>query len=363
MLSVPTADTYYCYYNENHMEVQYLKLIKIDHDNNCVVEENIEEQEIVCNYVMSIIEQISENSGDREYRFKSEEMTMRIYLDNLVHNINRDDQSIAIANRLLLKENQAQERYSRITEIQKGILLIGFCKMTEIEYKVVICKADYTEFIEEATGQKKNGLPTKKKIFKSFCGNVTMNGGVHTFGKLVTYDVNSNQSKYWYSDFLDLEVCLDDSENTKKAFSYINSKILDPLRSDHPHEHLRLWNMTVGYMRSEGEFSIDYYADNILGTYRPEDGLVMTPLVRKAKELPSKFGFDNRFNKVPSVIKSRVKQEYKLTDDIKLTLTNHIQNLGSTIKAYKDLEENKYIMIKSDEGYRIANSISNEGAD
>lgn len=345
------------------METEYLRLIKIDHDNNCVEVENIDEQENVRDYVMAIIELISENAGDREYRFKAEEITMKTYLDNLVMNDNRDEQSIAIANRLLSKENQAQERYSRITEIQKGILLIGFCKMTNIEYKVVICKADYTEFIEEATGQKKNGLPTKKKIFKSFCGNVTMNGGVHTFGKLVTFDVNSNQAKYWYSDFLDLDVCLDDTENTKKAFKYIQAKIIDPLQKEHPYEHLRLWNMTVGYMRSEGEFSIGHYADNILGTYQPEDGLDMAPLVRKAKELPSKYGFDNRFNKVPTAIKSRFKQEYKLTDDIKLTLTNHIQNLSSTIKAYKDPEDNKYIMIKSEEGYRIANTIRNEGAD
>ena len=345
------------------MEIEYLRLIKIDHDNNCVEVENIDEQENVRDYVMAIIELMSENAGDREYRFKAEEITMKTYLDNLVMNDNRDEQSIAIANRLLSKENQAQERYSRITEIQKGILLIGFCKMTDIEYKVVICKADYTEFIEEATGQKKNGLPTKKKIFKSFCGNVTMNGGVHTFGKLVTFDVNSNQAKYWYSDFLDLDVCLDDTENTKKAFKYIQAKIIDPLQTEHPYEHLRLWNMTVGYMRSEGEFSIDHYADNILGTYQPEDGLDMAPLVRKAKELPSKYGFDNRFNKVPTAINSRFKQEYKLTDDIKLTLTNHIQNLGSTIKAYKDPEDNKYIMIKSEEGYRIANTIRNEGAD
>lgn len=345
------------------MEVQYLKLIKIDHDNNCVVVENVQEQETVRNYVMSIIEQISENSGDRKYRFKSDEMTMRTYLDNLVQNNNRDEQSIAIANRLLYKENQAQERYSRITEIQKGILLIGFCKMTDIEYKVVICKADYTEFIEEATGQKKNGLPTKKKIFKSFCGNVTMNGGVHSYDKLVTFDVNSNQAKYWYSDFLDLDVCLDDTENTRKAFRFICSKILDPLRNDHPHEHLRLWNITVGYMRSEGEFSIDYYADNILGTYQPEDGLDMTSIVRKAKELPAQGGFDNRFNKVPTAINSKFKQEYDLTEDIKLTLTNHIQDLGRTIKSYIDNEDNKYIMIKSEKGYRIANSIHNEGAD
>lgn len=97
------------------METEYLRLIKIDHDNNCVEVENIDEQENVRDYVMAIIEQISENAGDREYRFKAEEITMKTYLDSLVMNDNRDEQSIAIANRLLSKENQAQERYSRIT--------------------------------------------------------------------------------------------------------------------------------------------------------------------------------------------------------------------------------------------------------
>ena len=61
---------------------------------------------------------------------------------------------------------------------------------------VVICKADYTEFIEEATGQKKNGLPTKKKIFKSFCANVTKNADLYTIGKKVTF-VNHQYSVRW----------------------------------------------------------------------------------------------------------------------------------------------------------------------
>ena len=106
------------------MEIEYLQLIKIDHENNCVVVEQIAEEGNVRDYVMAIIEQISENTGDREYRFKAEEMTMRSRLNNLVLNVNRDDQSLSIANRLLSKENEAQERYNRITEIQKGILLI-----------------------------------------------------------------------------------------------------------------------------------------------------------------------------------------------------------------------------------------------
>lgn len=270
------------------MNVEYLKLIKIDHDNNCVTVENVDDKDNVRDYVMSIIEQISNNAGEREYEFKENELTMKTLLEKVIENKDRDAQSIAIANRLLAKENEAEQKFRQITEIQRGILLIAYCKMTEEEYKIVICKADYTEFIEEATGQRKNGLPTKKKIFKSFCANVSKNAGVYIIGKKVTFDVNSNQAKYWYDGFLDLKARLDDAENTKRAFKYIKSKILDPLREEHPHEHLRLWNITVGYMRSDGEFSIDYYADTILGKYNPEDGLDMQQIVLKVKQLPEK---------------------------------------------------------------------------
>lgn len=157
------------------MNVEYLKLVKIDHENNCVTEENVDEKENVRGYVLSIIEQISSNAGEREYEFKENELTMKTLLEKVIENNDRDAQSLSIAKRLLDKENEAEQKYHQITEIQRGILLIAYCKMAEDEYKIVICKADYTEFIEEATGQKRNGLPTKKKIFKSFCANVSMN--------------------------------------------------------------------------------------------------------------------------------------------------------------------------------------------
>lgn len=343
------------------MEVEYLRLVKIDHENNVVVPEPIETEGNVHAYIMSIIDEINNNDGDRQYEFKPGELSMKTFLGALIEDNNREEISLSIANRLLSKEATAQTRYHQITEIQKGILLVAYCHMFDNEYKIVLCKADYTEFIEEATGQKRNGLPTKKKIFKSFCANVTSNAGAYAISKMVTFDVNSSQTKYWYDEFLDLKACLDDTENTERAFRYIEAKILRPLRAEHPREHLRLWNMTVGYMRSDGEFSIDYYADNLLANYHPEDGLDMAPWIMKVRELPEKYHFDRRFTKVPKVIKSKIKQEYELTNDIKLTLSEHIPNIERVIKAYVDDEENKYIMIRSEVGYNLANSIQHEG--
>lgn len=343
-----------------YMNVEYLKLIKIDHDDNVVVPEELGEDGNIRDYVVSILNQINDNAGDREYEFKNDEITMKTLLNNLVLGKDRDTQAMAIANRLMTKENYAQQRYRQITEIQKGILLIAYCHMAENEYKVVICKADYTEFIEEATGQKKNGLPTKKKIFKSFTANITINAAAFAIGRMITYDVNSAQTKYWYDEFLDLKSCLNDSENTKKAFEYINSKVLAPINPTYPREYLRLWNITVGYMRSEGEFSIDYYADVILGTYQPEEKrLDMAVLSAKARELPKKWGFDKRFMKDTKAVKSKFKKEYDLTSDIKLVLNQNIPDLDRIIIAHEDAEQNKYIMIRSDVGYSLAKKIEN----
>lgn len=339
------------------MNIEYLKLIKIDHDNNFVQEQPLNEEGNVRDYVMDIIVQITENAGERRFAFKDDELTMKTWIGDIVSNNERDVRALSIADRLLQKEDAAQQRYHNITDIQKGILLIAYCKMADNEYKVVICKADYTEFIEETSGDKKNGLPTKKKIFKSFAANITFNSGAYRFGEMVTFDVNAKQSKYWYDEFLDLKALHDDGENTEKAFGYIKSKILEQVRKKNKSDYFVLWNTTVAYMRSEGEFSMDHYADNILAVYQPVgEGLNMNDLARKAKALPAQHDFDSRFQKVPSKIKAKLKNEIKLTDDIELVLKHNIPNLSRTIKAHAENGE-KFIMVRSEEGYKYAEQL------
>lgn len=340
------------------MTIEYLKLIKIDHENNAVQEEPLNDEGNVREYVMDIIAQITDNSGERRYKFKDNELTMKTWIGDIVNNNARQDCAMSIANRLLQTEDAAQQRYHTITDIQKGILLIAYCKMTDTEYKMVICKADYTEFIEETTGEKKNGLPTKKKIFKSFAANIILNAGTYSFGDMITFDVNSKQSKYWYDEFLDLKVIHDDSENTEKAFSYLKSKILEQVRKKSKSDYLVLWNSTVAYMRSEGEFSMDHYADNILAVYQPIDGsLNMNEFANRAKALPVQFDFDNRFEKVPSKITAKMKNEINLTNDIILVLKQNIPHIERTILAHEEADGSKYVMIQSETGYKYAENL------
>ena len=261
------------------MDVSYIQLVKIDHDNNRVVMEPIDDQENIKQYVMDILVAISENVGEREYIFKDGEETMKTYLNSFINEDNKYETTLDIAKRLLSKEKDTQIKYAHITQIQKGIMLASLCKMTDRDYKVIIAKADYSEFLEESSGKKKNGLPTKKKIFKSFIANVVMVNEVYTISKMVTFDVNSSQAKYWYNDFLDLEAKLDDETNTKKAFDEINARVLTPIKNKSKDDYWCLYNATLRYMRSDGEFDIEYYAneteddvDNgIVGAYITEE--------------------------------------------------------------------------------------------
>lgn len=54
------------------MEVDYIQLIKIDHDNNRVVVEPIDEQENIKQYVMVMLETISKDIGERDLFLKME---------------------------------------------------------------------------------------------------------------------------------------------------------------------------------------------------------------------------------------------------------------------------------------------------
>ena len=86
----------------------------------------------------------------------------------------------------------------------------------------------------------------------------------------------------------------------------------------------------------------------------------MQEIIEKVKQLPEKGKFDNKFTKVPDEIKSKIRTEYDLTRDIKLSINEHIPDLDNTILAYKDGEDNKYIMIRSEFGYNLANRIQND---
>lgn len=332
------------------LEIKFSNLYKIDVENQTVTLEQFQENDNLNLYVMDLLQKVTDEIGDREYKFQEGARTIQGALTKIINEEEIEDACQLIAKRLLQEETTAQERYGHLHDIQKGMLIISHVKMTGVESKIIISKADYNTFLEEMSGEIKSGLPLKKKIFKSFIANLT-NGVI---SKIVTYDVNAKVSKYWWQEFLELSVVVKDEENTIRAFNAIEKSILEPLKKKSKSDYLHLWNATVAYFRGEGEFLLSHYRDNVLGVYVPyKSDVKIEDLKKKCNELPGKFEFDHRFEKTPNAVNKRFKKTIELSNAIDLVIKHDIANLSGTFKP-KIEGGRKYIMIRSDEGYEYA---------
>lgn len=344
------------------MEIVYHRLYKVDINTQEVLLQEFDENDNVNKYILELLENVSDSEGDREYMFESSSLTMKTYLNQIIEDEERDSTSQNIADRLLQEEHKAQQRIKHLKRnIQKGVLIISYVKMTDTEYKIILSKADYNEFIEEVTGNLKSGLPTKKKIFKSFIANVTVDNEVSDITKLVTYDSNATKAAYWSKEFLELQEIRDDERNTLTAYNSIKKAILEPLRKKHKADYLCLWNATVAYFRGEGDFDIVHYKDNIVGNYRPMDNsLKLDHIKRKIDNLPTKYKFDNRFTKKPNVVRAKFKNTIKLSNEIDLIIKHDVANPEKTFVPYTDREGRKYLAIQSESGFQYAQNSQRE---
>lgn len=343
------------------MEVEYYRLLKIDNTQNMVTVENYANEQNISDYIWELITNCVDTEGDREYIFESTLQTMQDHLNKIILNTNRDEICEKIAKKLLAVEKDTKDKIARLNkDIPNGVLMISYAKMTETEYKIVITKADYTEFLEELSGDKKSGLPTKKKIFKSFIMNVTIDGDNYDIGKILTFDSNtSTKAIYWWKTFLELSEVRDDEKNTLTAYHAIKKEILEPIRKKHPEDFLYLRNATIAYFRGEGEFNLIHYKDNILGNYLPVDNtLKINDLRTKIAKLPEKHKFDPVFQKKTDVVRDKFKDVIKLTDEIELKIKQDILNIKRVIKPHIDNEGKQYVMILSPDGYKYAEGLS-----
>ena len=146
------------------MRTVYSKFYKVDNVAQVASEANFEVPVNINAYIQDLIEDCTKKAGDREYKFDETRTTTQQRVMNIINDVERDATAMALADRLTKVEHKRNEQYSQLKgEIPTGILLVAYVDM-ELdglsEFKVIFAKADYTEFIEEITGQKKTGLPT-----------------------------------------------------------------------------------------------------------------------------------------------------------------------------------------------------------
>ncbi|MBZ4191720.1 nucleoid-associated protein [Niabella beijingensis] len=305
-------------------------------------------------YLKELFGTIIAGSSGRQFLFERETTEVRAQISRINRGEDFVDIAKIIADRLMSVEFDAQQRMIKLgILIQKGILVQA--KIEEDgQNKFIICKADHNEFLNEIDYSLSRGLPVKKKAFKAFVCNLYPED---TISDILVYDTNPSDTKYWWKDLLELSMVYSDEDNTERAFAAIDKSVFAKIKKEYPQDYTYLRNSAVRYFRSKNRFEMQDFLDNVVGDYEPCDaGLRVDDLKVKIRDLPTKqrSPFDSQFNIIRDKIKAKFLNTVKLTPEIDLHIKGDFAD--NTILAEEGLDGQKYVKIKSDEGYRYFKS-------
>lgn len=341
------------------MKVIFYKLIKIDNEEKEAVFADFENQEHINAYVRRILDSCATASVERKYKFDSTLTTTKDRITKLIMQQDVDEIATELGMRLAKVENDTNAANPQLKgKIPLGILLLALADMEtdDHDFKLMVIKSDYDEFIAERTGQLDAGLSIKNQIFKTCVYDVNIKNQSIEWKQISTSDSTKRKAEYWSKTFLELEELYSDDSNTVVAYDQIKKKILDPIKSNgYKSDWLLLSNETITYMRSEGPFDLDYYRDSIIGTYNPYDkGVCVEKLKQKVDKLRELGKFDPVFNKVPSKIKDKIKNSIKLSDELELHIKHEIAGVQIILLPATTSDGRKGITIVSESGYEYA---------
>ena len=331
------------------MDLKFTSLHQIDHHLNSIDEIDISNQsQDLKNYTNRLITEITEGTSKRKFEFRRETTEVRNIIGQFLDTIY--DGKDTNAQRLLDVEEEAQKAIEHLgVEIQKGSLFQAHLQNDD-HHIVVISKADQISFRAEDDFTVKSGLPWEKKIFKAFLARFDNEKQViETF----VYDTTPRMARYWWDKYLELDEVYTPEFNTKTALKLLDSKVLNKIKKKYKADYTAIRNKAVGYFQSREVFEINGFLDTILNNHKPVDPeFPKTSTIEKVRNLPEKYNFDSQFPISPEEVTSRkVKNKINLTDRMDLILRENIPELESTVKAFQDDEERKWIAIRTDTGF------------
>ena len=179
------------------MQIRYSKIFIIQNDIPSANEAVFDRTENVREYIEAITTELTNNSVTRQYCFDEQYETA--YNDVRKAGIAEELKSYIEsrpAHRLSSIEKEFNDNHTQLNPIPKGVLIIAETINEEGSCKIILAKADYAEFMEEQSGDKKLGLPTKKKIYKAISIEYVLNNHNYDISNVLVCDTSSRDAKY-----------------------------------------------------------------------------------------------------------------------------------------------------------------------
>lgn len=335
------------------MDILYKSFFNIDYEKERIASRDIPDGSNA--FIVDLITHIQSSTIVRRHKTRSEKtqvVSCAIEIVNLIANakeeIEVDVLCEQIANRLLRKEIEVQDRINRLNQkVQKGSLVLSLLYLNdESTYKLIISKVEHQEYMDEIDLAIRQGFPTAKKgIWKSCILDIkSVNENWIIDGARIYLD---RQVKYWADDFLELDEEASDESNTHLAFKAINI-VLNKLKKDSRYDYNVLRNSIIGHLRGSQQINYDDMINSLLDEYEPANisEEQKATLKEELLGLPNKKGFDSQFNAVPEAIKAKIVKNHKVAEGIELKIT-YIENIEDKIEAIEDDGGLKYLKIRT----------------
>jgi len=332
---------------ERDLQIHNTSAFILDLDKNVLSKLEVSDSDVdYLRFVQGIVHEVSTQDG-RQFIVNSERTEVINIINGVIDESLEFDQVQIIAERLLRIEIGAQEQIAKLgKQLHEGLLIISHITDRGTE-KIIICKAETLSFIERTTFTQQDGFPIKKKIFKS--AQIVFDES-HNITDILINDINDTIPKYWWEGFLELTKKYDDEENTRRAFTMIDSKVLIKIKKESNSDYWNLRSTTIHYFRSNEEFDIEDYIEKCFNRYTPEmEGLDISKFKDTIRELPRKQNFDMRFSLVRKAITAKIKSTIKLEENIDLVLKGEVHS--GTIEGVMNGNQEKGIFIKTSKGY------------
>lgn len=338
----------------------------IDTENDVVTHN--EEQDFLDNVKAFVEEKMSNlyfSDSNRQYKIKDRTTQVLTNIKSIIETdeiAERVTYGEIIANRLLSKEKDVQTRIAQLEQdVQKGGLILTCFEQDSVKYCAIV-KIHYIDFYEEVTFEEQRGLPKKHVILKtSIC---KLNGNTideSFFLSDSTKPKGQGAAKFWWDDFLELTPLINNTENTKKAFT----KVDDFLKNEFKEDLASYWyfrNNLVSYLRSEEQFVFNTMIERTTGS------LDIEPLDEKSEEeiqeyreefetkiravqiKDGKREFDTEFTVDKKEVKAKIKRTIPLITNVDLNIKGEIPDFKTNIIPIIERGK-KCLKIYTDSGY------------
>lgn len=293
-------------------------------------------------YAEELVVENMNRPNHREYIYKECNVETKNFVDSLRSTIDNYDQLLLLftevcdklAFKLMTSQKAQSERYPMVN-LKEGNIIFYLSKNG-----FLISKVDRASYLNGITYEKQVGLPEEKPSQKIAYFQFQDDDEL----SIVLSDSNPNISSFWFDNFLELKPLSNNEKNTKTAFLKIDAFIKRQVTKISKADGTELRNNLIGYMRTSDVFSITEVKDFVFGSYIPHSQDIKMDTVTTNFDnhfINKSPSFDTQFQIIPKVISAKVKDTYKVKNNVELKTNGYIDDLRKDIIAVRD-EEGRY---------------------